>query len=460
MTARPIDLLEPPAGPSSFRVRVELLESEPPIWRALEVPSDIRLDALHDVLQAAMGWVDSHLHHFSPTRDMRDPAFRSIVTPYDVAEGEVGTLESELRLDTLIGPARTDLHYLYDFGDGWEHVVRWEATSSRPEGSRRVRCTEAHRACPPEDCGGIGAYESMLALSRDVGNTEYAEAAEHLYYFGLRPGFVDAAETRTIAAALDRLEAVDAGLVVLGTARSPSPLAELAAVVEATRPAQQRLLAGYVGVAHLDAELDLESVEAGRATRAFRTLLDYIGDDGVTLTAAGYLPAKSVSFLMGELDPEGSWPGTSMRESDTRPLLFFREAVVRLKLARRFKGKLVLTRAGSAIRSDPIALWQHIVSRLPQGRDEAERECSLLLLLLVAAGTDDEAVGRDLDLLTAVTGWRFEGAGRYGNAAALHLVQPTREVVEWLATGALIRRPSALAFPAARRAARAALAAR
>jgi hypothetical protein len=38
-----------------FRIRVDLKRSTPPIWRRLDVRSDLRLDALHQVLQAAFG---------------------------------------------------------------------------------------------------------------------------------------------------------------------------------------------------------------------------------------------------------------------------------------------------------------------------------------------------------------------------------------------------------------------
>ncbi len=35
-----------------------------PSWTAAEVPLKLRLDRLHDVIQAAMGWTDTHLYEF------------------------------------------------------------------------------------------------------------------------------------------------------------------------------------------------------------------------------------------------------------------------------------------------------------------------------------------------------------------------------------------------------------
>src|SRR5678809_60448 len=48
-----------------FQLKVTLLGTMPPIWRRLLVPADLTVAQLHDVLQAAMGWQDCHMHEFS-----------------------------------------------------------------------------------------------------------------------------------------------------------------------------------------------------------------------------------------------------------------------------------------------------------------------------------------------------------------------------------------------------------
>ena len=56
-----------PFDPDSFIVRAEvhILGIEPKISRTLELPITLNLAQLHEVLQAAFGWTDSHLHHFN-----------------------------------------------------------------------------------------------------------------------------------------------------------------------------------------------------------------------------------------------------------------------------------------------------------------------------------------------------------------------------------------------------------
>jgi hypothetical protein len=46
------------------RLRVVLRDVEPTVSRTLDVPATATLPELHDLLQAALGWTDSHLHRF------------------------------------------------------------------------------------------------------------------------------------------------------------------------------------------------------------------------------------------------------------------------------------------------------------------------------------------------------------------------------------------------------------
>jgi hypothetical protein len=57
------------------KLRVELEGIQPLIWRRVAVPTSMKLNQLHHVVQAAMGWLDRHLWMLtassSPERTIR-----------------------------------------------------------------------------------------------------------------------------------------------------------------------------------------------------------------------------------------------------------------------------------------------------------------------------------------------------------------------------------------------------
>lgn len=158
------------AAPAMLQLKVILVESHPAIWRRLLVPNDITLRRLHNVLQVACGWSNSHLHSF------------------EVAGGRYGRTdpewETDLRSDTHVRLNRLGLRkgskieYVYDFGDYWVHDIRVEATHPAVEGEHRALCLAGARAFPPEDCGGIDGYEHVLAALADPLDEEHDELKE------------------------------------------------------------------------------------------------------------------------------------------------------------------------------------------------------------------------------------------------------------------------------------------
>jgi hypothetical protein len=101
----------------TYRVRAELEGTSPPVWRRLELASDLHLDRVHDIMQAAFGWEDSHLHRFSSGSSPYGRGGEHYLCPFEVAEGEDGVPEEEVRLDEVLARAGSKLLYEYDFGD-------------------------------------------------------------------------------------------------------------------------------------------------------------------------------------------------------------------------------------------------------------------------------------------------------------------------------------------------------
>ena len=110
------------------RLKITLDDVEPAVQRRVEVPLKIRLDRLHLVFQAAMGWTNSHLYEIRAGGvgwGMVDP---------DWGDGPMDASKSRL-VDVLEDMGVKTLKYLYDFGDGWEHTVKIERIADALPGS-------------------------------------------------------------------------------------------------------------------------------------------------------------------------------------------------------------------------------------------------------------------------------------------------------------------------------------
>jgi hypothetical protein len=159
-----------PQGLQIYELKLEMLEVEPLIWRRLLVPGSITLAQLHEIIQTAMGWTNSHLHEFIVGENS-----------YSNPEFEIDEAKSEYRyrLARLAPRVRNTITYLYDFGDGWEHQIRVERIieDDKRYPGRPVRLAGA-RNCPPEDCGGPWGYLSFLKAIGDKKHKEHKELLE------------------------------------------------------------------------------------------------------------------------------------------------------------------------------------------------------------------------------------------------------------------------------------------
>jgi len=154
-----------------YQIKVSLDGSTPPIWRRLLVSEDANLQQLHDIIQVAMGWFESHLHQF-----IADGVF------YGVPDEEFDLKdESQHTISELLNQEMQEIKYEYDFGDSWMHTITLEKILSNDDnGGHLPRCIEGERAAPPEDCGGIPGYENLLKILSDPENPQHDEMHEWL----------------------------------------------------------------------------------------------------------------------------------------------------------------------------------------------------------------------------------------------------------------------------------------
>jgi hypothetical protein len=153
-----------------FEIKIELREVQPAVLRRVQVPGEITLAGLHEVVQVAMGWTDSHLHEFEV-----DGARYGLPDP-DWDAGEAAD-EARVKLFRLLGQGDR-MNYVYDFGDGWTHRLTVEKVLAAEPGVAYPRCVSGRCACPPEDVGGPWGYDGFLEAMADPTHPEHEQYRE------------------------------------------------------------------------------------------------------------------------------------------------------------------------------------------------------------------------------------------------------------------------------------------
>lgn len=446
-----IDLPPAPATPTAYTLRIDIADAKPPIWRRLVVRSDVTLDVMHTIIQAAFDWWDYHLHRFALGDAYADPHF---VTQNDIGEeGETGTLEQEARLDQVLTEPGDRLTYEYDFGDGWTHKIKLESVEAwADEETRTAWCVTGRNAGPLEDSGGIWSYNELAAWVRsDFAPDQAPPNADDLEDWIPEDFDPDDFDVEDTNGAIEGALLGDAGLIArtLGLRDEAVAFAQSLAG-ESGATVARWLLAGGFGTAQsgatrpLAADLRTEQRRtaplvdvdlASSATRPWQVLLHHIGE-GVTLTKAGYLPPAVVEAVWTELDLDAQWIGKGNREDHTLPVLLLRESAQDVGLLRKSKGRLTPTAAARKADGDPVALLRHIAARLPLGKRKDEQQAGWVVLMAAAAGEPYEPTDRHLASILTDLGWTTR-TGPLDARSAGTSAQPTRHVLE-TAAGELV----------------------
>jgi hypothetical protein len=137
-------------APLVYQLRVVLRGISPLIWRRLLVRADSTIVDLHQTLQIAFGWSDTHLHRF-------------VIHGKDYGVAHLGGRifaddPTQVRLANLRLRPRERFGYEYDFGDLWQHDLRVEQIMEVEPRRTYPVCIGGARAAPPEDCGGPWAF--------------------------------------------------------------------------------------------------------------------------------------------------------------------------------------------------------------------------------------------------------------------------------------------------------------
>ena len=157
-------------------LNVTLVDLSYPVTRRLTVPHVVRLTDLHLILQAAMGWDNSHLYDFACGRSLR----WSDNNDFFEGSGDRSLAKSTLAEVIAEMGRKKSFTYTYDMGDSWEHDLRPSKPRVMVAGEAAFAFSGAVGRCPPDDSGGAPGFDYMLECLADPDSDDREDYVEWL----------------------------------------------------------------------------------------------------------------------------------------------------------------------------------------------------------------------------------------------------------------------------------------
>jgi hypothetical protein len=154
------------------RIRIQLKDIAPAIWRRVEVSLTTSLKGLHDVIQAVMPFENYHLFLFEvggKRYGISDPKWDRVRETLDA---------KNIKLGTLVERGVVAFSYTYDFGDDWRHSITIEGITAADPALDYPRFIDGSRRAPPEDVGGIPGFEEFLDAMTKPRHPEHQRLTE------------------------------------------------------------------------------------------------------------------------------------------------------------------------------------------------------------------------------------------------------------------------------------------
>jgi hypothetical protein len=162
----------------NYILRVDLFPRfiiNPRITRTLSCPATATFAEFHEALLVAFGWANTHIYDFdifdhTDTRGREnrlaggEPIFKitNMSTVEDFGFGPPNRDSSKVTLFKILDDPKTKgktIHYNYDFGDGWEHVI---SCTGRTDATAHFVCLEGEGHGCAEDVGGYTGWKELL----------------------------------------------------------------------------------------------------------------------------------------------------------------------------------------------------------------------------------------------------------------------------------------------------------
>lgn len=154
----------PRANVKKYTLCVSIRNIKPSIYRKFNVPSNMTLRHLSELLVELMGWDGTHLNQFRKGDSYYAPAYQRENELPDLFGAARNYNQEDYTISDILKEKGKDIEWEYDFGDSWYHDVRLSSVGEYKKDEPLVSFVKGEHECPPEDCGGIWGYGELLAI--------------------------------------------------------------------------------------------------------------------------------------------------------------------------------------------------------------------------------------------------------------------------------------------------------
>lgn len=182
-----------------LQIKIELEDTNPLVWRTLEVASNMCLERFSEVVEEAMGWDSYHLHQFVNKNGCYMPPEKQDELGLEFPSDDIFD-STQISVGELFAGEGSSFRYEYDFGDSWMHKITLLSQENYKKGEEpSIVLLDGANACPPEDCGGVLGYQKMLEALKKPRSKEARRYKDWLGY-DFDPNEFDLEETRNFLA--------------------------------------------------------------------------------------------------------------------------------------------------------------------------------------------------------------------------------------------------------------------
>ncbi|MBN2279144.1 MAG: plasmid pRiA4b ORF-3 family protein [Candidatus Marinimicrobia bacterium] len=140
---------------SIFQLKITLKYTNPEIYRTILIDKGYDFYIFHLIIQGLMNWTGEYYYEFT------DGGLK--ILDDNLPDYEDYVLSSDLTLQEVFHKQNDEITYVYDEEDVWEISIRLEKILPRKANQAYPVCIDGKYNSPPEDCGGITAFNDYLS---------------------------------------------------------------------------------------------------------------------------------------------------------------------------------------------------------------------------------------------------------------------------------------------------------